>query len=559
MDNNDLERERGITILSKNISVTYKDVKINVIDTPGHADFGGEVERVLKMADGVILLVDAFEGPMPQTRFVLGKALGLGLKPIVVINKVDKENCRPDEVHDKVFDLFFQLDATEDQLDFPTLYGSSKQGWFNTSLEPTDNINAVMDAILAHVPAPKTEEGTLQMQITSLDYSSFLGRIAVGRVARGTIKENQNIQLCKNDGSFVKGKVKELYVFEGMGKKKVTEVHAGDICAVVGIEGFNIGETIADFENPEPLPQISIDEPTMNMQFSINNSPFFGREGKFVTSRNLRDRLTKELEKNLALRVQDTDDADKFLVYGRGILHLSVLVETMRREGYELTVGQPQVITKIIDGVKCEPYENLVVDVPEEVASRVVNLVTQRKGDLLVMESKGTMQHLEFEIPSRGLIGLRSQMLTATAGEAVMAHTFNEYKPWKGAIPGRNNGVLVAKQGGTTTGYSIDKLQDRGKFFVDPGEEVYTGQILAEHIKPGDLSVNAVEGKKLTNMRASGSDGTTSITPKVVLSLEECMEYIQPDECIECTPVSIRLRKILLDENERNKAAKAMK
>jgi GTP-binding protein len=559
MDNNDLERERGITILSKNIAVNYKDAKINVIDTPGHADFGGEVERVLKMADGVILLVDAFEGPMPQTRFVLGKALGLGLKPIVIINKVDKENCRPDEVHDKVFDLFFQLDANEDQLDFPTLYGSAKQGWYNTSLEKTDNINAVLDAILEHVPAPKVDEGTIQMQITSLDYSSFLGRIAIGRVQRGTLKEGMNVMLCQADGSKIKSKIKELYVFEGMGKKKVTEVGAGDICAVVGIEGFNIGDTIADFENPEPLPNIAIDEPTMNMQFSINNSPFFGKEGKFVTSRNLRDRLTKELEKNLALRVHDTDDADKFLVYGRGILHLSVLVETMRREGYELTVGQPQVITKVIDGVKCEPYENLVVDVPEEVASRVVNLVTQRKGDLLIMEAKGDMQHLEFEIPSRGLIGLRSQMLTATAGEAVMAHTFSEYKPWKGQIPGRNNGVLIAKQGGTTTGYSIDKLQDRGKFFVDPGEEIYTGQILAEHIKPGDLNVNAVEGKKLTNMRASGSDGTTSITPKIVLSLEECMEYIQQDECIEVTPKSIRLRKIILDENERNKAAKAMK
>ncbi len=559
MDNNDLERERGITILSKNIAVTYKDFKINVIDTPGHADFGGEVERVLKMADGVVLLVDAFEGPMPQTRFVLGKALALGLKPIVIINKVDKENCRPDEVHDKVFDLFFQLDANEDQLDFPTLYGSAKQGWYNTSLEKTDNINAVLDAIITHVPAPKTEEGTIQMQITSLDYSSFLGRIAIGRVHRGTLKEGMNVMLCQADGRQVRSKIKELYVFEGMGKKRVTEVGAGDICAVVGIEGFNIGDTIADFENPEALPSIAIDEPTMNMQFSINNSPFFGKEGKFVTSRNLRDRLTKELEKNLALRVHDTDDADKFLVYGRGILHLSVLVETMRREGYELTVGQPQVITKIIDGVKCEPYENLVVDVPEEVASKVVNLVTQRKGDLLIMEAKGDMQHLEFEIPSRGLIGLRSQMLTATAGEAVMAHTFSEYKPWKGNIPGRNNGVLVAKQGGTTTGYSIDKLQDRGKFFVDPGEEIYTGQILAEHIKPGDLNVNAVEGKKLTNMRASGSDGTTSITPKIVLSLEECMEYIQQDECIEVTPQNIRLRKILLDENERNKAAKAMK
>ncbi len=559
MDNNDLERERGITILAKNISVTYKGVKINVIDTPGHADFGGEVERVLKMADGVILLVDAFEGPMPQTRFVLQKALALGLKPIVIINKVDKPNCRPDEVHDKVFDLFFQLDATEEQLDFPTLYGSAKQGWYNTSLEPAENINAVLDMILDKVPAPQVTEGNLQLQITSLDYSSFLGRIAIGRVSRGSIKEGQNVQLCKLDGSMVRNKVKELYVFEGMGKKRVEEVKAGDICAVVGINDFQIGETIADNEKPEPLPVMAIDEPTMNMQFSINNSPFFGKEGKFVTSRNLRDRLMKELEKNLALRVKDTDDADKFLVYGRGILHLSVLIETMRREGYELTVGQPQVITKEINGQKCEPFENLVVDVPEEFSSKVINLVTQRKGELLIMESKGEMQHLEFDVPSRGLIGLRSQMLTATAGEAVMAHTFAEYKPWKGPIPGRNNGVLIAKQAGTTTAYSIDKLQDRGSFFVDPGEEVYAGQIVAEHIKPGDLLVNVTEGKKLTNMRASGADAATNIAPKIQMSLEECMEYIQQDECIECTPKSIRLRKILLDEHERNKAAKAMK
>ncbi len=527
MDNNDLERERGITILSKNISVTYKDVKINVIDTPGHADFGGEVERVLKMADGVLLLVDAFEGPMPQTRFVLQKALGLGLRPIVVINKVDKPNCRPDEVHDKVFDLFFQLDANEEQLDFPTLYGSAKQGWYNTSLTQTEDITPLLDAVLQYVPAPAVSEGPVQMQITSLDYSSFLGRIAVGRVARGVLKEGQNIQLCKLDGSMVRGKVKELYTFEGMGKKKVAEVSAGDICAVVGIEDFQIGETIADFDAPEALPVIAIDEPTMNMQFSINNSPFFGREGKFVTSRNLRDRLMKELEKNLALRVKDTDDADKFLVYGRGILHLSVLVETMRREGYELTVGQPQVITKEIDGQKCEPYETLVVDVPEEFASKVINLVTIRKGEMLVMESKGEMQHLEFDMPSRGLIGLRSQMLTATAGEAVMAHNFAAYKPWKGPIPGRNNGVLIAKQGGSSTGYSLDKLQDRGSFFIDPGEEVYAGQVVAEHIKPGDLVVNVVEGKKLTNMRASGSDAATNIAPKIQMTLEECMEYIQ--------------------------------
>src|SRR5690606_32818552 len=460
---------------------------------------------------------------------------------------------------DKVFDLFFQLDATEEQLDFPTLYGSAKQGWYNTSLEPTDSIEPLLDTVLEKVPEPLVTEGTLQMQITSLDYSSFLGRIAIGRVTRGVIKEGQNIQLCKLDGSLVRNKVKELYVFEGMGKKKVTEVSAGDICAVVGIEDFQIGETIADFDHPEALEIIAIDEPTMNMQFSINNSPFFGREGKFVTSRNLRDRLMKELEKNLALRVKDTDDADKFVVYGRGILHLSVLVETMRREGYELTVGQPQVITKEIDGQKCEPYEHLVVDVPDEFSSKVVNLVTIRKGELLVMESKGDMQHLEFDMPSRGLIGLRSQMLTATAGEAVMAHRFNEYKPWKGAIPGRNNGVLIAKQGGAATGYSLDKLQDRGSFFIDPGEEVYTGQIVAEHIKPGDLVVNVVEGKKLTNMRASGSDAASNIAPKINLSLEECMEYIQQDECIECTPQNIRLRKIILDETERNKFAKSMK
>lgn len=559
MDNNDLERERGITILAKNISVSYKGVKINVIDTPGHADFGGEVERVLKMADGVLLLVDAFEGPMPQTRFVLQKALNLGLHPIVVINKVDKPNCRPDEVHDAVFELFFQLDATEEQLNFTTLYGSAKQGWYNTSLNQSTDLTPLLDTILEKVPAPKVSEGTLQLQITSLDYSSFLGRIAIGKVSRGTIKEGQNIMLCKTDGTFQRNKVKELYTFEGMGKKKVSEVAAGDICAVVGLDDFQIGETIADFEKPEALPIIAIDEPTMNMQFSINNSPFFGREGKFVTSRNIRDRLYKELEKNLALRVEDTSDADKFLVFGRGILHLSVLVETMRREGYELTVGQPQVIIKEIDGQKCEPYETLVVDVPSEYSGKVIDLVTQRKGEMLVMESKGEMQHLEFDIPSRGLIGLRSQMLTATAGEAIMAHRFREYAPWKGTIPGRNNGVLVSKFTGSTTAYSIDKLQDRGSFFVDPGEEVYAGQILAEHIKPGDLNVNAIEGKKLTNMRASGSDGSVQITPKIQMSLEECMEYIQPDECIEVTPKNIRLRKTMLDENDRNKYAKMLK
>jgi GTP-binding protein len=556
MDSNELERERGITILSKNASVTYNDVKINVIDTPGHSDFGGEVERVLKMADGVLLLVDAFEGPMPQTRFVLQKALQLNLHPIVVINKVDKPNCRPDEVHDAVFELFFNLDATEEQLNFPTFYGSGKNGWFNDSLTPCDDITPLMEGILKYVPAPKVKEGPVQMQITSLDYSSFLGRIAIGKVERGTIKENMNVVLLQADGSVKKNKVKELYVFEGMGKRKVTEVNSGDLCAVVGLEEFNIGDTIADPENPEALPVISVDEPTMSMTFSINNSPFFGKEGKFVTSRHIRDRLMKETEKNLALRVEETDSADSFLVYGRGILHLGVLVETMRREGYELTVGNPQVLVKDIDGKKNEPYEILVVDVPSEFSGKVIDLVTQKKGEMLVMESKGEMQHLEFDIPSRGLIGLRSQMLTQTAGEAVMAHRFNEYKPWKGPIPGRNNGVLVAKFAGTTTAYSIDKLQDRGRFFVDPGDEIYAGQILAENIKPGDLNINAVEAKKLTNHRASGSDEGVRIVPKLQFTLEECMEYIQFDECIEVTPKSIRMRKTILDENERSKAAK---
>jgi GTP-binding protein len=559
MDSNDLEKERGITIFSKNVSVMYKGVKINVIDTPGHADFGGEVERVLKMADGVVLLVDAFEGPMPQTRFVLQKALQLGLRPIVVINKVDKPNCRPDEVHDAVFELFFNLDATEEQLDFATVYGSSKQGWMNTTLEPTDNIFPLLDTILEKVPPPHVTEGNLQLQITSLDYSSFLGRIAVGRIARGTIKENQPVCLMKTDGSVVKSRVKELYIFEGLGKKKVAEVNAGDICAVVGIEGFNIGETIADFENPEALPITSIDEPTMNMQFSINNSPFFGRDGKFVTSRHLRDRLEKELEKNLALRVQPTDSADSFMVYGRGILHLSVLIETMRREGYELTVGQPQVLTKEIDGKKHEPYEVLVVDVPAEFSGKVIDLVTQRKGEMLVMESKGEMQHLEFDIPSRGLLGLRSQMLTNTAGEAVMAHRFNEYKPWKGPIPGRNNGVMLAKNAGFPTGYSIDKLQDRGSFFIDTTDEIYVGQVIGESTKPGDLVVNVVEKKQLTNMRASGTDDSVRVIPKRQFTLEECMEYIQQDECIEVTPKNIRMRKVILDEDERKKVSKIMK
>ncbi|MGZ8509173.1 MAG: translational GTPase TypA [Chitinophagaceae bacterium] len=558
MDSNDLEKERGITIFSKNASVMYKGVKINVIDTPGHADFGGEVERVLKMADGVCLLVDAFEGPMPQTRFVLQKALHLNLKPIVIINKVDKPNCRPDEVHDAVFELFFNLDATEEQLNFPTYYGSGKNGWFNDSLEQIDNIEPLLDGIIKYVPPPKISEGPLQMQITSLDYSAFLGRIGVGRVARGVIKEGQPVALMQADGTIKKPRVRELYVFEGMGKKKVTEVLAGDLCAVVGIEDFNIGDTIADIENPEALPVISVDEPTMNMLFSVNNSPFFGRDGKFVTSRHLRDRLMKETEKNLALKVEDSEEGDSLMVYGRGILHLGILIETMRREGYELTVGQPQVIVKEINGKKCEPYENLVVDVPQEFASKVIDLVSRRKGEMLIMETKGDMQHLEFEIPSRGLIGLRTQMLTATTGEAVMAHRFTEYKPWKGQIPGRSNGVLLSKNTDKTTGYSIDKLQDRGSFFVDPAEEVYAGQIIAENIKPGDLVVNATEPKKLTNHRASGSDDATRIAPKTLMTLEECMEYIQQDECIEVTPNFIRMRKVILDENERLKQSKKM-
>jgi GTP-binding protein len=559
MDSNDLEKERGITIFSKNASVVYKGVKINVIDTPGHADFGGEVERVLKMADGVLLLVDAFEGPMPQTRFVLQKALHLGLKPMVIINKVDKPNCRPEEVHEAVFELFFNLDATEAQLDFPTFYGSGKNGWFNDSLTPTTDIFPLLDGILKYVPAPVVNEGPTQMQITSLDYSSFLGRIAVGKVARGTVREGQNIVLMQADGSVKKSKVKELYVFESLGKKKATEVFCGDICAVVGLENFNIGDTICDPEAPEALPLISVDEPTMSMMFGINNSPFFGKDGKFVTSRHLRDRLIKETEKNLALRVEDTGSADSFLVFGRGILHLGILIETMRREGYELTVGQPQVIVKEIGGKKSEPFEILVVDVPEAFSGKVIDMVTRRKGELLVMETKGDMQHLEFEIPSRGLIGLRSSMLTNTAGEAVMAHRFLEYKPWKGPIPARSNGVLIAKNQATTTGYSIDKLQDRGSFFVDPGEEVYVGQIIAEHIKPGDLIVNATEGKQLTNMRASGSDDSVRIIPKIQMTLEECMEYIQQDECIEVTPKIIRLRKTILDEDTRKKFQKMLK
>ncbi|SEQ84413.1 translational GTPase TypA [Pedobacter rhizosphaerae] len=552
LDNNDLERERGITIVSKNVSVQYKDVKINIIDTPGHADFGGEVERVLKMADGVLLLCDAFEGAMPQTRFVTQKALALGLKPIVVVNKVDKENCRPEEVYEQIFELFFNLEATEEQLDFPVIYGSSKQGWMSTDWQkPTTDIFALLDAVVANIPPAPINEGTLQMQITSLDYSSFVGRIAIGRVHRGTIKENQPVTLIKRDGKVVKSRVKELYTFEGLGKIRATQVSSGDICAVVGIDGFDIGDTIADFEAPEQLPVISIDEPTMNMLFTINNSPFFGKEGKLVTSQRIKERLYKEMEKNLALKVVETASPDSWLVYGRGILHLSVLIETMRREGYEIQVGQPQVIVKEIDGKKHEPIETLIVDVPAEVSGKVIELVTQRKGELLIMEPKGDLQHLEFEIPSRGIIGLRNNVLTATAGEAIMAHRFKAYEPWKGTIPGRLNGVLVSMEKGQTTAYSIDKLQDRGRFFVDPGADVYEGQIMGEHIRDNDLVVNVVKGKALTNMRASGTDDNTRIAPAIKFSLEEAMEYIQADEYIEVTPASMRLRKIFLTEQER--------
>ena len=558
LDNNDLERERGITILSKNVSVRYKDTKINIIDTPGHADFGGEVERVLNMADGVLLLVDAFEGPMPQTRFVLGKALELGLTPIVVINKVDKENCRPDEVHEAVFELMFNLDATEEQLEFHTLYGSAKNNWMGEDWKnPNDSILPLLDAVVKYIPEPKIDEGSTQMQITSLDFSNFVGRIAIGRVKRGSIKEGQQYALCKEDGVVKRVKVKELHVFEGLGKNKVTEVQAGDICAITGVEGFDIGDTIADLENPEPLDRISIDEPTMNMLFTINNSPFFGKEGKFVTSRHLRERLMKETEKNLALRVEPTDSEDKFLVYGRGILHLSVLIETMRREGYELQVGQPQVIYKTIDGAKHEPIETLVVDVPESSAGKVIELATQRKGELLVMEPKGDLQHLEFSIPSRGLIGLRNNVLTATQGEAIMNHRFSSYEPFKGTIPGRINGSLISMESGQCTAYAIDKLQDRGIFFVDPGDELYTGMVIGEHSRDNDIVVNVKKGKQLTNMRASGSDNNAKIAPAKKFSLEESMEYIQKDEYLEITPKSIRMRKIHLEENERNRAAKA--
>ena len=557
LDNNDLERERGITIVSKNVSVRYKDVKINIIDTPGHSDFGGEVERVLKMADGVCLLVDAFEGPMPQTRFVLTKALQLGLKPIVVINKVDKENCRPEEVHEQVFDLMYNIGATEDQLDFPTVYGSSKQGWMGPDWKtPTDNITYLLDTIVENIKAAPVTEGTPQMQITSLDYSAFVGRIAIGRVVRGTMKEGANMALVKVGDVIKKVKVKELQTFEGLGRQKVAEVQCGDICAITGLEDFEIGDTLTDIENPEAIARIAVDEPTMNMLFTINNSPFFGKEGKFVTSRHLRDRLYKEIEKNLALRVETTDSEDRFLVFGRGILHLSVLIETMRREGYELQVGQPQVLYKQDEnGNKLEPVETLVVDVPEETAGKVIELATQRKGELLIMEPKGDLQHLEFEIPSRGLIGLRSNVLTATFGEAVMTHRFKSFEPYKGAIPERINGSLISMTSGSATAYSIDKLQDRGVFFIEPGEEIYTGQVIGEHNRQNDIVVNVQTAKQLTNMRASGSDNNVKIAPKISFSLEESMEYIQKDEYLEVTPKSMRIRKVFLDENERKRNA----
>ncbi|HPQ08375.1 MAG TPA: translational GTPase TypA [Bacteroidia bacterium] len=558
LDNNDLERERGITIISKNVSVNYKNHKINIIDTPGHADFGGEVERIMNMADGVLLLVDAFEGPMPQTRFVTQKAIQAGKKAIVVINKVDKPNCNPEQALEAVYELFFSLDASEEQLDFPVVYGSAKQGWMGPDYkQPTNDIYFLLDTIIEKIPAPKVPQGSLQIQISSLDYSSYIGRIAIGRVFRGTIKENMPVSVVKRDGSIQKSRIKELFVFDKLGKIKVTEVGAGDICAFTGIENFEIGDTIADFENPESLPPIHIDEPTMSMLFTINNSPFFGKEGKFVTSRHLRDRLYKELEKNLALRVEDTNSPDAYLVYGRGILHLSILIETMRREGYELQVGQPKVIIKEENGRKKEPFEILTVDAPSDVAGKVIDLVTQRKGLMINMQIKNDRTHLEFEIPSRGLIGLRNQVLTATAGEAVMAHRFIDFKDWAGEIPMRINGVLVSKETGKAVAYSIDKLQDRGKFFVDPGEDIYTGMIVGEHIRSEDLVVNICTEKKLTNMRASGSDEKMKIAPKIKFSLEEALEYIQADEYVEVTPQSIRMRKIILDENERKRVQKS--
>ena len=555
LDNNDLERERGITILSKNVSINYKGVKINIIDTPGHADFGGEVERVLNMADGCLLLVDAFEGPMPQTRFVLQKALQIGLKPVVVVNKVDKPNCRPSEVQDMVFDLMYSLDATEEQLDFPTIFGSAKNGWMSTDYaQPTDNIVPLLDAIIEHIPAPVTYEGDAQMLITSLDFSSYVGRIAIGRVHRGTLREGMDIALCRKDGSTVRQRIKELHTFEGMGRKRVSEVSSGDICALVGIEGFEIGDTVTDAANPEPLPRIAIDEPTMSMTFTINDSPFFGRDGKYVTSRHIGDRLTRELDRNLALRVTKADHQDVWTVYGRGVLHLSVLIETMRREGYELQVGQPQVIIKEIDGRKCEPVELLTINVTEEYSSKIIDMVTRRKGEMVSMTAQGDRVHLEFQIPSRGIIGLRNNVLTASAGEAIMAHRFLEYQPWKGDIERRVNGSLIAMEAGTAYAYAIDKLQDRGRFFIFPQEEVYAGQVVGENAKDNDIVVNVTKSKKLTNMRASGADDKARIVPPVVFSLEEALEYIKEDEYVEVTPHHIRLRKIILDELDRKRA-----
>ena len=558
LDNNDLERERGITILSKNVSINYNGTKINIIDTPGHADFGGEVERVLNMADGCILLVDAFEGPMPQTRFVLQKALQIGLKPIVVVNKVDKPNCRPEEVYEMVFDLMFSLNATEDQLDFPVIYGSAKNNWMGEDWKtPTGTITPLLDAIVKYIPAPKQLEGTPQMLITSLDYSSYTGRIAVGRVHRGTLKEGMNITLAKRDGTMVKSKIKEVHTFEGLGRKKVESVSSGDICAIIGVEGFEIGDTICDFENPEPLPPIAIDEPTMSMLFTINDSPFFGKEGKYVTSRHIHDRLMKELDKNLALRVRKTENEDgKWIVSGRGVLHLSVLIETMRREGYELQVGQPQVIFKEIDGVKCEPIEELTISVPEEFASKMIDMVTRRKGEMVSVETQGDRVNIEFDMPSRGIIGLRTNVLTASQGEAIMAHRFKEYQPFKGDIPRRTNGSMIAMESGTAFAYAIDKLQDRGKFFIYPQDEVYAGQVVGEHVHENDLVINVTKSKKLTNMRASGSDDKARIIPPVIFSLEEALEYIKEDEYVEVTPKSMRMRKVILDETERKRANK---
>jgi len=557
LDSNDLERERGITILAKNVSINYKGYKINIIDTPGHADFGGEVERVLNMADGVLLLVDAFEGPMPQTRFVLHKAIDLGLKPVVVINKVDKPNCRPEEVQEMVFDLMFSLDATEDQLDFTTIYGSAKQGWMSDDWrKPSNNIQPLLDAIIEHIPEPKALEGIPQMQITSLDYSNYVGRIAVGRIHRGELQEGMDVALCKRDGSIQRSRIKELNVFEGLGRAKVSSVKSGDICAIVGIDNFEIGDTLTDIENPEPLPPIAIDEPTMSMLFTINDSPFFGKDGKYVTSRHIYERLMRELDKNLALRVESSGSADSWIVYGRGVLHLSILIETMRREGYELQVGQPKVIIKEKGGVKLEPVEQLTVNLPEESSSRIIDIVTKRKGEMQTMERKGDRIHMEFIIPSRGTIGLTNQVLTASAGEAIMAHRFLEYQPWKGDIEKRMNGSIIAMETGNAFAYALDKLQDRGRFFIDPQTDVYAGQIVGEHTKEGDLVVNVTKSKKLTNVRASGSDDKVRLAPPVIFSLEQALEYIKEDEYVELTPLAMRLRKIVLDETERKRMKK---